>query len=282
MSETYYIKGIEYSIPKVELMFGVPLMLAEFAARTCYNSFSKLDKDSTLYEVSVNPRLVDVKEDIESSELVNRLVNTNFHESIMEHINFTFSIRGLSRGALQELSRHRLASYSVKSTRYTGGVVLNAYNASLGNGHEGFMELLPTDMFTVHSEALNLEVRALHSKLTMMHQQINDHERWKEMTMSSSQVGYIDKEENSPQNSIFKMLQELPQKRNVYDPFKWTVTDNWSTDVVMTINARSLKNLLKLRDSGAAWFQIQTLAKEMKKVIPEKYQSILWKTKKYK
>ena len=38
--------------------------------------------------------------------------------------------------------------------------------------------------------------------------------------------------------------------------------------MVVTFNIRSLKNYFDLRDSGAAWFQIQWLAEEMKKVTP--------------
>ena len=41
------------------------------------------------------------------------------HESILEHINLTFSIQGLSRACLQELARHRHISLSVESTRHT-------------------------------------------------------------------------------------------------------------------------------------------------------------------
>ncbi len=41
------------------------------------------------------------------------------HESVIEHLVFTFQIKGISRACLQELVRHRIASYSVKSTRYT-------------------------------------------------------------------------------------------------------------------------------------------------------------------
>jgi thymidylate synthase (FAD) len=37
----------------------------------------------------------------------------------MEHLVYTFYIQGVSRALLQELARHRLASPSVKSTRYT-------------------------------------------------------------------------------------------------------------------------------------------------------------------
>lgn len=41
------------------------------------------------------------------------------HESILEHINLTFSIKDLSRACLQELARHRHISLSVESTRHT-------------------------------------------------------------------------------------------------------------------------------------------------------------------
>lgn len=40
------------------------------------------------------------------------------HESIAEHANFTFQIEGVSRVLLAQLTRHRLASYSVISQRY--------------------------------------------------------------------------------------------------------------------------------------------------------------------
>ena len=36
-----------------------------------------------------------------------------------EHISYNFFIQGISRALLQELARHRVASLSVKSTRYT-------------------------------------------------------------------------------------------------------------------------------------------------------------------
>ena len=40
------------------------------------------------------------------------------HESVIEHASFTFRIRGLSRAALAQLTRHRLASFDVMSQRY--------------------------------------------------------------------------------------------------------------------------------------------------------------------
>lgn len=42
------------------------------------------------------------------------------HESVLEHASFTFRIEGVSRVLLAQLTRHRLASYSVESQRYCG------------------------------------------------------------------------------------------------------------------------------------------------------------------
>ena len=46
------------------------------------------------------------------------------HESLLEHETFTFHIAGVSRALLAQLTRHRIASFSVQSQRYvklTGG-----------------------------------------------------------------------------------------------------------------------------------------------------------------
>lgn len=40
------------------------------------------------------------------------------HDSVLEHVSFTFRIRGVSRSLLAQLTRHRIASYSVQSQRY--------------------------------------------------------------------------------------------------------------------------------------------------------------------
>lgn len=40
------------------------------------------------------------------------------HDSVLEHACFTFRVEGVSRALLAQLTRHRIASYSVKSQRY--------------------------------------------------------------------------------------------------------------------------------------------------------------------
>jgi len=40
------------------------------------------------------------------------------HQSVLEHVSFTFGIEGISRACTHQLVRHRIASYSQQSQRY--------------------------------------------------------------------------------------------------------------------------------------------------------------------
>lgn len=92
-------------MPKATLINHTPLTVASNAIRTCWQSFDK--SDST--EEKVGER---------DKELIHRVGNQYRHASTLEHLYYTFYIT-CSRAVLQELARHRMASLSVKSTRYT-------------------------------------------------------------------------------------------------------------------------------------------------------------------
>ena len=47
------------------------------------------------------------------------IINNKKHESVAEHVYFNFDLLGISRLCLQEVVRHRIASYTVESTRFT-------------------------------------------------------------------------------------------------------------------------------------------------------------------
>ena len=53
-----------------------------------------------------------------NEELIRRVVDSG-HESVAEHVNFTFRITGLSRVTSHQFVRHRIASYSQESQRYS-------------------------------------------------------------------------------------------------------------------------------------------------------------------
>ena len=53
----------------------------------------------------------------EMEKFINMLIRIG-HESPLEHATFTFAVEGVSRVTEQQLTRHRLASYSIQSGRY--------------------------------------------------------------------------------------------------------------------------------------------------------------------
>ena len=53
----------------------------------------------------------------DQTEFIEKLMNMG-HESVLEHVSFTFGIEGVSRVLLAQLTRHRIASFSVQSQRY--------------------------------------------------------------------------------------------------------------------------------------------------------------------
>ena len=61
----------------------------------------------------------DLNEKISSkdqSEFIGKLMDMG-HESVLEHASFTFGVEGVSRVLLAQLTRHRIASFSVQSQR---------------------------------------------------------------------------------------------------------------------------------------------------------------------
>ena len=53
----------------------------------------------------------------DQEDYVRRLLDMG-HESVLEHASFTFAMEGVSRVLLAQITRHRLASFSVQSQRY--------------------------------------------------------------------------------------------------------------------------------------------------------------------
>lgn len=57
--------------------------------------------------------------DVKKNKIITSVLKSG-HTSVTEHINFTFLIENVSRALTHQLVRHRLASYSQRSGRYTG------------------------------------------------------------------------------------------------------------------------------------------------------------------
>ena len=94
---------------KVELIHYTPLSVMVTAGRTAWDSFHK----GGVYKELTD----DISED--DLKFLKRIIIKHKHGSVAEHVSYNFQVHGVSRALLQELARHRIASYTVKSTRYT-------------------------------------------------------------------------------------------------------------------------------------------------------------------
>jgi thymidylate synthase (FAD) len=81
-----------------------PEKLTAMAAKLCYSPSSIDDIDSGLT-------------DEKASAFIEKIVDIG-HLSTIEHASFSFGIEGVSRTLLAQITRHRLASFSVQSQRY--------------------------------------------------------------------------------------------------------------------------------------------------------------------
>ncbi len=91
---------------KVELIRHTlaPEETVALGAKLCYSKSTISDLQSRI-------------EEKDQTQFIHRLLSMG-HESIFEHASFTFGIEGVSRVLLAQLTRHRLASFSVQSQRY--------------------------------------------------------------------------------------------------------------------------------------------------------------------
>ena len=101
----------------IKLLHSTPLWVASTAIRKCWASEAKSDTLDSMKQAG-RLRGYDITGD-KDKELIERIGNKNKHSSTLEHLNYSFDIDGISRACLQEVARHRHASISVKSTRYT-------------------------------------------------------------------------------------------------------------------------------------------------------------------
>ena len=94
--------------PKVTLLKYTPEpeQTVALAAKLCYSDFD-IEK------------LKDKVDSGDTAKFINMLIKMG-HLSPIEHVSFTFSIEGVSRSFLAQVTRHRIASFSVKSQRYVG------------------------------------------------------------------------------------------------------------------------------------------------------------------
>ena len=195
---------------QVELLHYTPLHVCSHAIRICWNSHSKSDKGKL------------------DENLIYRVGNINKHKSVLEHLFYNFDIKGISRACLQELARHRMASLSVKSTRYT------------------LKELNKEDSFLPLCE--------------------ENYKRAEKYIMLSSNERVKDQSIKALENLRLAVKDGIAN-----DIAKYIIPECYKTELVWSINARSLQNFLELRTAKVALKEIRELAYSVYKALPQEH-----------
>ncbi len=107
--------------PKVKLLRYTPAPeeLVALAGKLCYSASDLDDLSAGIAEK-------------DQTKYLGRLMDMG-HLSPVEHASFTFGIEGVSRSLLAQITRHRIASFSVQSQRYV----------ALGDDETGFDYVMP-------------------------------------------------------------------------------------------------------------------------------------------
>lgn len=205
---------------------GNPEKIISAAAKLCYSSSGTKDILEGLTE--------------EKTESFLNMLTEIGHESPIEHASFTFAIEGVSRSLLAQLTRHRLASYSVKSQRYV---------------KEGQFE------FVVPPEIENLpEARKIYIKAME-----DDQKTYNELADILQKKHY--------DNLVATGMDEKQAKKNsekmAIEDARFVLPNACETKLIMTINARSLMNFFHHRCCNRAQWEIRELANKMLDLVKE-------------
>lgn len=203
-----------------------PEKIAASAAKLCYSSSDI---------VSIMDGLTEEK----TESFIDMLVSVG-HESVMEHVSFTFGIEGISRACSHQLVRHRIASYSQKSQRYV---------------NENAFEYITPPSIAENAEA-SAEFERVMGELNESYAKIADILTEKHMQEFISQG----MDEKSARTKARKLANE---------DARFILPNACETKIVVTMNVRSLFNFFRHRCCNRAQWEIRTVANEMLRLCLE-------------
>jgi len=201
-----------------------PEKIISAAAKLCYSSSGISD-------------IMDKLDDVATEKFLNMLVDMG-HESPIEHVTFTFGIEGVSRSLLAQLTRHRIASYSVKSQRYVT---------------EGCFGYVVPPEINACKEARELFVHT-------MQQDQKSYDRLLDVLFEKHYKSFLESGKNE------KTAKSMAEKKAAEDA-RYVLPNACETSLIATFNARSLYNFFKHRLCERAQWEIRDMADQMASLV---------------
>lgn len=160
------------------------------------------------------------------------------HASPIEHASFTFGIEGVSRTFLAQVTRHRIASFSVQSQRYVR--------------LEDFRYVIPPEIEAIpEAKAKFIE------------------------TMNLDAAKYLELVKSLEDAHTARLMAEgMDEKKarakaskQANEDARFVLPNACETKMVMTMNCRSLLNFFNLRCCNRAQWEIRAVADEMLRLV---------------
>lgn len=212
-----------------------PEKIVAAAAKLCYSN------------ANIDDLLAGLTEE-KSREFVEMLSSLG-HESPIEHVSFTFAIEGVSRALLAQITRHRIASYSVQSQRYVR--------------LENFDYVMPPEVEN--------DENAKTQFIEAMNSEAENYARIADILKD----GHI-------RRLMAEGLEEKQAARKAeklaIEDARFVLPNACTTKMIVTMNARSLQNFFRHRVCTRAQWEIQALAAEMLRLVREVAPSLFSKS----
>lgn len=225
-----FLERISIMLVKLLAYTPEPEKTVACAAKLCYAS-SDID---TLYEGLTEEKV---------EKFLDHLNNLG-HQSPIEHASFTFGIEGVSRSLLAQITRHRIASFSVQSQRY----VREAGRAA----QDGFQFVLPPEIEKI-PEAREEFLRA-------MEEDARHYESLAALLKEKHKKELM--EQGLDEGAALKKAEKM-----AIEDARFVLPNACATKMLLTMNARSLLNFFSLRCCSRAQWEIRELATQMLKEV---------------
>jgi len=183
-------------------------------------------------------------DDEKTKKFLDMLVNMG-HESPIEHLSFTFGIEGVSRSLLAQITRHRIASYTVKSQRYV---------------REGSFTYVTPPTISENPEAL-----------AIFEQAMEDTQAAYDKIVAALEARHVAK---MMADGIDEKKARRDAGKKANEDARFVLPNACETKMVVTMNARSLLHFFSLRCCNRAQWEIRDLAEQMLDLVKEKAPTI--------
>ena len=203
-----------------------PEKVVAAAAKLCYSN-AQIDT------------LLDGLTEEKSKEFVEMLASLG-HESPTEHASFTFAIEGVSRSLLAQITRHRIASYSVQSQRYVN---------------------LKEPDFVTPPEIMD-DPESLEEFNNSMAMAAENYQKVTQLLKEAHKEKFI------AQGMDEKTANRTAEKKALEDA-RFILPNACTTKMIVTMNTRSLNNFFRHRCCTRAQWEIRELADEMLRLVCE-------------